>query len=85
MQANLKHAARNRETITIGGGEFGPEELKHAADMLEANTDMVAALKSFLRAPSVGSNGPGSTTIVVQDFNLKAAREAIAKAEGGAA
>jgi hypothetical protein len=85
MQANLKHAARNCETITIGGGEFGPEELKRAADMLDANADLVNALKSFLRAPSVGSNGPGSTTIVVQDFNLKAARAAIAKAEGGAA
>jgi hypothetical protein len=85
MQANLKHAARNCETITIGGGEFGPEELKRAADMLDANSDLVNALKSFLRAPSVGSNGPGSTTIVVQDFNLKAARDAIAKAEGGAA
>jgi hypothetical protein len=84
MQANLKHAARNCETITIGGGEFGPEELKRAADMLDANADLVNALKSFLRAPSVGSNGPGSTTIVVQDFNLKAARAAIAKAEGGA-
>lgn len=58
--------------------------LKHA-EMANQIDELLEALKSFLRAPSVGSNGPGSTTIVVQDFNLKAARAAIAKAEGGAA
>jgi hypothetical protein len=46
---------------------------------------LLDALKSFLRAPSVGSNGPGSITIVVQDFNMKAARTAIAEAQGGEA
>jgi hypothetical protein len=49
------------------------------------NADLLEALKAFLRAPSVGSSGPGSSTIVVQDFNLRAARAAIAKATGGAA
>jgi phage regulator Rha-like protein len=33
----------------------------------------------------VAQNCPEFTTIVVQDFNMKAARAAIAKAEGGAA
>ena len=28
MIANLKHAIRNNETVTIGGGEFSPAELK---------------------------------------------------------
>ena len=58
----------------------------------EANVRLIAeapellkALKSFLRAPSLGSNRPGSLTIEVQDFNLSAARVAIAKVEGGAA
>jgi hypothetical protein len=43
--------------------------------------DLLAAVKAFLRAPSIGSSGPGSVTIEVQTFNLKAARAAIAKAE----
>lgn len=33
--ANLRHAARNCETVTIGGGQFGPDELRQAADILE--------------------------------------------------
>lgn len=37
-----------------------------------------AALQAFLRAPSIGSSGPGSVTIEVQTFNLKAARAALA-------
>jgi len=48
--------------------------------LIAAAPELLAALEAFLRAPSVGSNGPGSSTIVVQDFNLRAAREAIAKA-----
>jgi hypothetical protein len=48
------------------------------------NQELLEALGSFLRAPSVGSNGPGSTTIVVQDFNFRAASAAMAKAKGAA-
>jgi hypothetical protein len=40
------------------------------------------ALKAFLRAPSIGSSGPGSVTIEVASFNLKAAREALAARAG---
>ena len=47
-----------------------------------AAPDLLEALLSYLRAPSVGSDGPGSATIVVQEFNRRAARAAIAKAEG---
>lgn len=54
------------------------------AKLMAAAPDLLEALSAFLRAPSVGSNGPGSSTIVVQDFNLRAARDAIAKATGGA-
>jgi hypothetical protein len=28
MIANLKHAARNGETVLIGGGTFGPDEIR---------------------------------------------------------
>ncbi len=43
---------------------------------------MLEALEAVLRCPSIGSDGPGSSTIVIQDFNLKAIRAAIAKAKG---
>lgn len=42
--ANLKHAARNRETVRIGGGDFNPEELKRAAELLEVTLDLVPLL-----------------------------------------
>jgi hypothetical protein len=53
--------------------------------LIQAAPRLLAALESFLRAPSVGSNGPGSSTIVVQDFNLREARTAIAEAKGAPA
>jgi hypothetical protein len=49
--------------------------------MTQTERELLEALKSFLRAPSVGSAGPGSITIVVQEFNMRAANAAIAKAE----
>ena len=50
------------------------------ARLLAAAPDLLAALQAFLRAPSIGSSGPGSVTIEVQTFNLNAARAAIARA-----
>lgn len=46
------------------------------------NAELLAALEAFLRAPAVGSAGPGSITLAVQEFNIRAARAAIAKAGG---
>lgn len=60
--------------------EDGTEVSNVSVELLKAAPDLLAALKSFLRAPSVGSNGPGSATIVVQDFNFRAAEAAISKA-----
>ena len=62
-----------------------PGRTEANARLIAAAPELLEALSAFLRAPSVGSNGPGSSTIVVQDFNLRAARAAIAKATGGAA
>ena len=42
--------------------------------LLEDKKKLEEVLGSFLRAPHIGSDGPGSSTIVVQEFNLKAAR-----------
>ncbi len=66
-----------------GNGLPLPERDRDAnAALIAAAPDLLAALRAFLRAPSVGSDGPGSITIVVQDFNMQAARTAIARAEG---
>lgn len=56
-----------------------------AKSHFEANariSELEEILHAFLRAPSTGSDDPGSHTIVVQDFNIKAAKAAIAKATG---
>lgn len=53
------------------------------ARMMCASKAMFKALESFLRSPSVGSDGPGTITLRVTDYNLKAAKEALAKATVG--
>ena len=50
------------------------------AKLIAAAPEILAALKSYLRAPSIGSDGPGSSTIVIQEFYRRAAIAAIAKA-----
>lgn len=66
-----------------GGGRLIANAWTDAdARLIAAAPDLLAALEAFLRAPSVGSGGPGSSTIVVQEFNRRAARAAIAKARG---
>lgn len=59
----------------------------HMADarLIAAAPDLLEVVNAILRAPSIGSNGPGSSTIVVQDYHLRAARAAVAKAEEGGA
>lgn len=47
MVSNLKHAARMRQTVTIGGGYFTPAELQQAADKLEAFDEAMAVLREF--------------------------------------
>lgn len=51
-------------------------------ELLKQRDELLEALRAFLRAPSVGSAGPGSVTIAVQEFNLRAARAAISNATG---
>jgi len=44
--ANMKHAARNNESVHIGGGFFTPEELLDATKQFEAlKTAALAALE----------------------------------------
>ncbi len=44
--ANINHAARNRETLTIGGGQFRAEELLL---LVEAAQILADARRAFLR------------------------------------
>jgi hypothetical protein len=58
------------------------EEALANARLIAAAPELLDALEAFLRAPACGSSGPCSVNITVQDYNLKAARAAIAKATG---
>jgi hypothetical protein len=42
--ANIMHALRNNETVTIGGGEFGSAELYRVVQLHEAATKAEEAL-----------------------------------------
>lgn len=45
MIPNLHKAARDRETVVIGGGEFGPDEFRLAAHMLDCYPDLLDTLQ----------------------------------------
>ncbi len=49
-----------------------------------AAADLLAVVKAVLRAPSDGSRNPGESTRIIQEFHLRKARAAVAKAEGRA-
>lgn len=80
--ANLRHAASNRETVLVGGGEFGPTELRHAADLLEAAPFMLDALRALLDMPEFDGTAETSKT---RRQAKHAARNALALATGGTA
>lgn len=46
--ANLKYAIRNKETVTIGGGDFSAAELKVMVAALEASQAQAAALQEIV-------------------------------------
>jgi len=60
----------------------GTDPGEAVARLISAAPELLAVVEAFLRAPSAGSSGPGSVNITVQDFNMTAARAAIAKATG---
>lgn len=72
MFANIKKAIRDRETVTIGGGEFNRDELQRFVD---CHADLLAALQSLV-AVCENEGFPHLGRI------LPAARDAIAKATG---
>ena len=44
MLANLKKAARDRETVKVGGGEFSPAEVKAFIEAIELQREMLGKL-----------------------------------------
>ena len=64
--------------------ELGPwtlqDYINEVHNLRKQRKDLLEALEAFLRAPNIGSNGMGSSTIEVQDYHLRDAREAIALA-----
>jgi hypothetical protein len=68
IAANLRHAARNHETVTIGGGEFGPAELLEAANLIDPEVarrredptpEMHAAVRKVLQHHGLAAVGDG--------------------------
>lgn len=47
--SNLRHAARNRESVEIGGGHFRGGELSQAADLIELSSELAELLKKSQR------------------------------------
>lgn len=85
--SNMRGAYHNRRITMIDGGEFGPQELRAAADTLEqcdhlreVNAELLAALEELLehvewrRRIAKEKTGPHDVT--------HRARAAIAKARG---
>lgn len=66
MIANLKHAARNGETVAIGGGVFTPPELLDAARQLEVSADLLDALVDADKL--LTQLMPGVAHIALQDY-----------------
>ncbi len=52
------------------------------ADLIAAAPDLLEVVRAFLRAPHIGSDGPASSTITVQDYTLRSAQNAVSKATG---
>lgn len=58
------------------------EEAEANARLISAAPELLAVCKALLRAPSACSAGQGSVTLLIQNFHLRDAAAAIAKAEG---
>lgn len=77
MANNLRYAARNSETVWVGGGEFTPEECREVAAQLEAFPGLLAACEAALMQYRADT---GKVVSPLQQL----LRDAIAKATGGA-
>ena len=80
--ANMKKAARDADTVSIGGGLFCPVELFEAANQLEAVPELVAALNEMISLTEKLTLVPDVDVFMGFVDALGKSRDAIAKAEG---
>ena len=73
--ANIHHAARNRETLTIGGGQFKAEEVLPLLEALKALDELVAEWDEQHR------DEDHRTGYRLDTFGIQLARAVLAKAE----
>jgi len=66
FKANLKHAIFDRETVTIGGGEFSPGELKDVLRALDEHEQLHDAAALLNRIENIESSQATITTILVR-------------------
>jgi len=62
--------------------EEGPANAKQLKKAWNYHYRLVSLLESFLQCPSVGSDGPGSTTLRVMDVCLDGARNLLKEMDG---
>ncbi len=74
MIANLKHAARNRESVGLGGGTFSPDEIRAHCETYESMLKALEQALPIIDAYRRMSGGDG-------DISALNVRAAIAKAE----
>jgi hypothetical protein len=68
MIANLKHAAWNKETVSIGGGTFDHKEVADFLGHYRAMQDALEAAR--LLCANLDNGGVGSATLV-DNFRLQ--------------
>lgn len=59
MISNLKHSARNCETVTLGGGTFSPEEIRAHCEAYEAMQKALQQALPIIDAYRRASGGDG--------------------------
>lgn len=80
--ANLRHAARNRETVVIGGGEFGPAELAEAARVLELHSRLVSTLGQIVGQERQDQYGYIAASVAMDNDWRNRARDLYKEATG---
>ena len=75
---------KGREIVGSFRASQYPNDVNDAnARLIAAAPRLLALVEALLRAPSVGSAGPGSTTIVLQDLYRREAEAVLSEIEGG--
>jgi hypothetical protein len=69
MLSNLKHAVRNRDSVTVGGGTFSPDEIRAHCETYESMLQALEQALPFIDAYRRMSGGDGD----ISALNMRAA------------